>query len=108
MKPIYCSYEKAGNLHADNPNHPGITEEDIIEVLSNMALVKNDASRRTKKCATGTCSGAYDVLTVVYIETAASLRAITAYPSSPKDRKLYMQLMSKGGGELWIPAQDTK
>jgi len=109
LRPIRCSYEKSGRLHADNPNHPGVTEDDVRAVLTNLAYVEVDAGKVWKKYATGVCSGRYRFLTVVYVDKKSELVAITAYPASARSRRLYRRwIAGKEESKLWIPARPTE
>ena len=96
-KPIKHSYEVATRkLHADNPNHPGVTEADIEQVLNNPALVEQDQDKLWKWYATGATNGRYRHLTVVYVAKRASLDTITAYPAT-KRRVLEFNRLKKEG-----------
>lgn len=89
------AYKNAdGTLHAANPNHPGVREQDLIEVLSNLALVEEDSQKNGVLLATGATSNpksGYDVMTVVYADNGRELFAITAYPARPRQRREYLR-----------------
>lgn len=108
MKDVRCARNADGTLHANNPNHPGVTEDDMIAVLSGPALVAPDArGRKNRFEATAATEGRYDVLTVVYHEGKV-LTAITAWPARADVRAAYLEAINKGGEGLWTPANDTE
>ena len=107
MKVIRCARNADGTLHADNANHPGITEANMVAVLTGPAYVAPDPKRKNTFRATAATEGVYDLLTVVY-RNGRVITAITAYPARRESREAYMAAVNEGSTELWIPANDTQ
>jgi hypothetical protein len=109
LKRIDFLRDPDGSVHAINANHPDVTEDDIRQVLVNMAWVRANHPRYPgQKLATGACSGAYNPLTVAYLENAARLFVLTCWPAAYYEVAEYRRrVLQKGRGALWLPVDPT-
>lgn len=81
-------------LHADNSNHPGITEQDIEEVLLNVHLAEPVVAYPGQIHATGATSGQYPILTVALKRLkGGNWFAITAWPAKGEVAYSYLQML---------------
>ena len=126
MYKVRCIYDNQGKLQADNSGCPGVTEADLVQVLTNWAAMAQDERHPWRWYATGPTDGIFSYLTVVFVRSqdrkhpglrlehpaAAShddlgeIIALTAFPAKSRSMEEYVRLRKEEG--LCIPASDTE
>ena len=98
---VRCSIEPIGS----GGSLPfGITEENVIRVLSRHAARFQDARYDWQWYATGVCPGDHGFITVAYLCAQDELVAVGAFPATPQQIEEYQRLRKEGS--LCIPASN--